>query len=306
VGEKSRIILVPRDCKSAYAYWEVSDEDKAALRRQGGEKMALRLYDVTDIELDQQPAHWMQEYDCRELDPDLHVAIPTDDRDYLVELGYVTPEGNWLRLVRSQFARVPACPPFQEALDTAQNAIGDVRENVMQGLANAPDILSETRENLTGGAAAVLAGAAGLAAAGAAVAHNWLGGDQETVETVETVETLVTPQERIIYVPRDAQSAYVYWEVSEAAKEFVRRQGGRNLALRIYDLTDTNEDGTPDSIWQYDVAESDQDKQVPIHLHDRNYQAELGYLTGENQWLAIARSQPVFVPTPPEVGDLGG
>jgi phosphate transport system substrate-binding protein len=334
VGEKSRIILVPRDCKSAYAYWEVSDEDKAALRRQGGEKMVLRLYDVTDIELDQQAAHWMQEYDCRELDPDLHVTIPTDDRDYLVELGYVTPEGNWLKLVRSHFVRVPACPPFQETLSTAQGVIGDVKETVtqgiaavpgvfndalsnaqgvigdvketvVQGLANAPDVLGETKESLSTGAAAVIAGATGLAAAGAAAAHAWLTrDDQEAVETEEIIEeAVITPQERIIYVPRDKDSAYVYWEVSAAAKEFVRRQGGRNLALRICDLTDTNDDGTPDSIWQYDVAESDQDKQVPIHAYERNYIAELGYLTEENQWIAIARSQPVFIPTPPVISE---
>lgn len=102
----SRIILTPRNSADAYAYWEVSDEHKAALRRQGGRKLALRLYDVTDINMDYQQPHSMSEFEVNDLDDDRHLPIRTSDRDYLVEIGYVTEAGNWLPLARSNSARV--------------------------------------------------------------------------------------------------------------------------------------------------------------------------------------------------------
>jgi phosphate transport system substrate-binding protein len=320
VAPQSRIILVPRNCKEAYAYWEVTDEEKATLRRQGGEKLALRIYDVTDIDLDKQPAHELQQYDCRELDPDLHVPIPTDDRDYLAELGYVTPEGNWLRLVRSEHVHVPACPPMTEPLTTAKEALFNVGgnvpdvlntakeallgvgENVPETLNTAKEALLDAGENVAGSAASLLAGATALAAGAAVAAQGWLSGDRDSTDGADSGESeaVVPSSEQIIYVPRDSQNAYVYWEVSESAKEAIRQQGGKKLALRIYDLTDTNDDGTPDSVWQYDIEESDRDKQIPIHHLDREYVAELGYSTDEGRWLAIASSDSVFVPLPSE------
>jgi len=49
---ESRIVLIPRDPQWAYAYWDVPNEHKEELRRQGGQKLALRFYDVTDINLE--------------------------------------------------------------------------------------------------------------------------------------------------------------------------------------------------------------------------------------------------------------
>ena len=96
-----RIILVPRSADTAYAYWEVSQLHKAALRQQGGEQLTLRIHDATDLDLDDQPAHATQEYEVSELDQDRHVPIPVCDRDYVAELGYKTVDHNWLSLVRS-------------------------------------------------------------------------------------------------------------------------------------------------------------------------------------------------------------
>ncbi|MGA7933178.1 MAG: DUF4912 domain-containing protein, partial [Kovacikia sp.] len=58
----SRIVLMPRDPQWAYAYWDVTNEQKEDLRRQGGQQLALRLYDVTDINLAYQSPHSIQEY----------------------------------------------------------------------------------------------------------------------------------------------------------------------------------------------------------------------------------------------------
>lgn len=107
-GVESKIILVPRSSTAAYAYWEAAPAHKEALRQAGGRVMALRIHDVTNVELDSQPPHATQEYILADSDQDHHVSIWTADRDYVAELGYLTDSGQWLQLVRSLHVHVPA------------------------------------------------------------------------------------------------------------------------------------------------------------------------------------------------------
>lgn len=104
-----RIILTPRHCRRAYAYWEVSDERRAQQRERGGRTLMLRLLDVTDRDGDHQPPARIEAFPVTEDQRDIHLPIPTDDHDYQVELGYVTQEDHWLPLVKSPPVRVPAC-----------------------------------------------------------------------------------------------------------------------------------------------------------------------------------------------------
>jgi phosphate transport system substrate-binding protein len=106
LGAESRIILVPRGGDAAYAYWEVAPVHRQEIKRQGGNTMALRIHDATNLELDYQPPHSTEEYILPEADQDKHVAIPTPDRDYVAELGYFTNDGQWLKLLRSLHVRV--------------------------------------------------------------------------------------------------------------------------------------------------------------------------------------------------------
>jgi len=108
---ESRIVLMPRDPQWAYAYWDTPDGHKAELRSQGGERLALRLYDVTDIDLSQQAPHSMQQFDCDELARHWYLPIPISDRDYQVEIGYLTGDGRWLVLARSNTVRIPPVYP---------------------------------------------------------------------------------------------------------------------------------------------------------------------------------------------------
>jgi hypothetical protein len=104
----SRIILTPRTSEKAYAYWEVPDTAKTAAKADGGTRHQLRIYDATDINLDQQPAHSVLVYDVEETDQDRFVPIPQAERDYVAEAGYETDSGEWLSLARSEPVRVPA------------------------------------------------------------------------------------------------------------------------------------------------------------------------------------------------------
>lgn len=107
----SRIVLMPRDPQWAYAYWDISNENKEALRRQGGIRLALRFYDVTDINLSYQRPHSLQQYECDELAREWYLPVPVSDRDYVIEIGYIAADGRWLILARSAQVRIPPVYP---------------------------------------------------------------------------------------------------------------------------------------------------------------------------------------------------
>jgi len=268
--DANRLILVARNCREAYAYWEITDELKERLRTQGGEQLKLKLYDTTNVNLDTTPAHSTEIYGIDELDSDQHIPIPLDDRDYVAELGYLTVDGNWLSLARSLPIHVPPCPPPVIA-DTVEN-FGEVLQAVPTTTA-----ITDTVENFGGVIEAVPA---------TTIAENY-SFDQLFEPTIDEGDiTLVST------TPGDG---LVSWRVSEAQKAAVRSQGGERLALRIYDMTNADSNDRPDSVWEYECNEADEQKQVRLYAGDRFYVAELGYISPEGRWLALARSHSLWV-----------
>ncbi|MEO0967714.1 MAG: DUF4912 domain-containing protein [Cyanobacteria bacterium J06639_18] len=108
---ESRIVLMPRDPQWAYAYWDVPNEHKEELRRQGGQQLALRIYDVTDINIEHQSPHSIQEYPSDELAREWYIPIPVSDRDYVIDIGYRCADGRWLVLARSATVHTPPVYP---------------------------------------------------------------------------------------------------------------------------------------------------------------------------------------------------
>ena len=108
---ESRIVLMPRDPQWAYAYWDVPNERKEEMRRQGGIRLALRFYDVTDINLQTQRPHSLQQYECDELAREWYLPVPVSDRDYMIEIGYIAVDGRWLLLAQSAPVRIPPIYP---------------------------------------------------------------------------------------------------------------------------------------------------------------------------------------------------
>ncbi|HIK45940.1 MAG TPA: DUF4912 domain-containing protein [Leptolyngbyaceae cyanobacterium M65_K2018_010] len=96
MGEPARVILTPRDCRHAYAYWEIPAAQVDQLRA-GQRSLKLRLYDVTELPGSRSNGHnSLQEFDAAlDFQGDLHIPIAVDDRDYLVELGYMDSTGHW-------------------------------------------------------------------------------------------------------------------------------------------------------------------------------------------------------------------
>jgi uncharacterized protein len=110
---ENRIVLLPRDPQWAYAYWDITNERKDELRAQGGQQLALRLYDVTDINMEYQSPHSIQEYPLDEIAREWYLSIPVSDREYLLDIGYRCADGRWLVLARSAEIRIPPVYPSE-------------------------------------------------------------------------------------------------------------------------------------------------------------------------------------------------
>ena len=110
---ESRIVLMPRDPQWAYVYWDVPGAHKEELRRQGGQQLALRIYDTTDIDINSQAPHSVQEYLCDEMAREWYLPIPVSDRDYVADIGYRCADGRWLVLARSASVSIPPVYPSE-------------------------------------------------------------------------------------------------------------------------------------------------------------------------------------------------
>lgn len=108
---QSRIVLLPRDPQWAYAYWDIPIEHKNELRAHGGQQLALRIYDVTDINLEHQSPHSIQEYPIDEMAREWYLPIPVSDRTYVIDIGYRCGDGRWLVLARSASVSIPPVYP---------------------------------------------------------------------------------------------------------------------------------------------------------------------------------------------------
>jgi phosphate transport system substrate-binding protein len=273
-SDKSRLILTPRNCKSAYAYWELCDRDQQRLRETQGRALSLRLYeDLSGRNVSGSSPSLIQQVICAANAQDHHFNIPVDDRDYYTELGYES-EGRWTVLERSESIRVPACSP--------SGGSGGSERAGSERVGSESAGSSSANSWAKAGAAAGGATALGAVAAGAAGAAGL--GDRG--------QALAPDQ--IILVPRTNQEAYAYWEVTPASKQALRDSGGQSLKLRIHDVTNLDMDTQPPlSTQEYDCDDYSQDKHVAIPIRDHDYIADLGYTTLDGRWLRLVRSLSV-------------
>jgi ABC-type phosphate transport system substrate-binding protein len=98
---EGQITLVSAHPTQAYTHWEIPVRLKRQLREQGGQKLVVRLYDVTDVDPNAELPHNFQEFECNDSDWDLELPIAQSNRRYVTEIGYVTDDNRWLMLARS-------------------------------------------------------------------------------------------------------------------------------------------------------------------------------------------------------------
>ncbi|MBD2107781.1 DUF4912 domain-containing protein [Nodosilinea sp. FACHB-13] len=288
----ARVTLTPRDCRTADAYWELPASTVEDLKA-GSRSLKARLYDVTELPGHGSRLNSLQEFNAELVaQGELQLPIAIDDRDYLVEVGYVDSNYQWQALAKSQPVRVPLCPSNGAATFPGTTLGGAVGPNdSLQTSPSEVDAIAETP--LTGHTGGVTA--AGLGASLGSRPSDTAPG-QETAAGVGQ-RTDMGVESKIVLVPRSSTTAYVYWEAAPAHKEALQQEGGRVMALRIHDATNLDLDSQPPHATQeYILTDGDQDHPVSIWTADRDYVAELGYLTDAGQWLQLVRSLPVRVP----------
>ncbi|HSM81320.1 MAG TPA: DUF4912 domain-containing protein [Nodosilinea sp.] len=290
----ARIVLTPRDCKQAYAYWELPQSTVDDLKA-GSRALKARLYDVTELPGNGNGLNSLQEFNASlETPGDLHLPIAIDDRDYLVELGYVNNNYQWQALAKSEPVRVPACVPAYAPMEPAAAAAS-------ASLATPLAAVEPRTEAALAGGAAALGGAAAVAGLGLVDRPtDTQGGPGNGVKGMAVGvghRSDMGAESKIILVPRSAEAAYAYWEAAPTHKEALIQEGGRVMALRIHDATNLELDYQPPHATQeYILQAADTDRHVPILTPDRDYVAELGYLSDDGQWLQLVRSLHVRVP----------
>ncbi len=101
---------------------------------------------------------------------------------------------------------------------------------------------------------------------------------------------------RVVFLPRDPEWAYVFWEITEFDRKKALSQGANRLSLRLADVTG----GLGTTPYKQALQEVQLDSHstewyLPIPLSDRDYRVELGYRSG-SRWISLAVSSVARVP----------
>ncbi|NJM45723.1 MAG: DUF4912 domain-containing protein [Alkalinema sp. RU_4_3] len=99
---KSWIALTPKTGDEAEAEWHILDSDRAVIPNLPSRETQVRVYDITGgIDLEKQPAHSVQYYNCKPNDSKVSVTLPDGDREYIAAVGYITGDGRWFKMAQS-------------------------------------------------------------------------------------------------------------------------------------------------------------------------------------------------------------
>ena len=102
---------------------------------------------------------------------------------------------------------------------------------------------------------------------------------------------------RVVFLPRDPQWAYVFWEISEQDRKKAVSQRASKLCLRLVDVTGI-QDGTAhrQALQEIQVDSHSTEWYLPIPMSDRDYRVEIGYRSGA-RWISLAFSSVARVPS---------
>ncbi|MGB7566110.1 MAG: DUF4912 domain-containing protein [Prochlorococcaceae cyanobacterium] len=102
---------------------------------------------------------------------------------------------------------------------------------------------------------------------------------------------------KVVFLPRDPQWAYVFWEISEADRQGALASGATQLALRLADVTGLANGAThPHTMQEVPVDAHSTEWYLPVPLSDRDYRVELGYRQPAGGWVSLATSAVARVP----------
>ena len=101
---------------------------------------------------------------------------------------------------------------------------------------------------------------------------------------------------KVIFLPRDPEWAYVFWQISESDREKAQSLGASKLCLRLFDATGVREGQlNQGTLREINVDSYSTEWYLPIPLANRDYKVELGYKYGF-KWMSLAFSSVSHVP----------
>ncbi|AKN62327.1 Rho termination protein [Synechococcus sp. WH 8020] len=121
-------------------------------------------------------------------------------------------------------------------------------------------------------------------------------GDREAMAAELHAPSMAEATTRVVFLPRDPQWAYVFWEISEGDRRQAQSEGAVFLCLRLADVTGLeNGSSHPHTLQEVPVDSHSTEWYLPVPLCDRDYRVELGYKS-ENKWISLAFSSVARVP----------
>ncbi len=101
---------------------------------------------------------------------------------------------------------------------------------------------------------------------------------------------------KLVFLPRDPEWAYVFWQISESDRDKAQSLGANKLCLRLYDASGIGEGNlNQGTLREIAVDSYSTEWYLPIPLPDRDYKVELGYKYGF-KWMSLAFSSVSHVP----------
>ncbi len=119
----------------------------------------------------------------------------------------------------------------------------------------------------------------------------------ENLESTLAAPTRPEGDTRVVFLPRDPQWAYVFWEISDSDRQQALKAGATQLCLRVADVTGLSQGGShPHTLQEVVVDSHATEWYLPVPLSDRDYRVELGYRKAGGGWIFLASSSVARVP----------
>jgi len=127
----------------------------------------------------------------------------------------------------------------------------------------------------------------------------------EDQPSLQAIEAELPPAPRpgpattnVVFLPRDPQWAYVFWEISPADRSQAQAAGASQLCLRVADVTGLPMGSShPHALQEVVVDSHATEWYLPVPLSDRDYRVELGYrIANGGGWISLAYSSVARVP----------
>ena len=116
-------------------------------------------------------------------------------------------------------------------------------------------------------------------------------------ESAEETTYSNSSQTKVVFLPRDPEWAYVFWEISDADRANAQNEGANRLCLRLSDVTHRdNGEANPGTLQEVVVDSHSTEWYLPIPVGGRDYKVELGYRIGY-KWMSLAHSSSAKVPS---------